>query len=200
MPRIGAVDGGAVTHERGRGSRQRSALAVTLSRVDNLPLTAWDPEPGSALVAGLIYGAVLSVVVLLLPDPFSGWWNLALLIPGWVVVAAGAWFMYAPAKYTLSQSSLARTCRGKTETIPLVEVIQVFGHYQIHVGDAVTVTSRDRGFTFLLGHPGVDHLLERLGPLLVQSGIDKGVIADEKTRRWLGLPDGGRRNPWTPPC
>lgn len=182
------------------GSRHCRQLAVTLPDVGaDLPLTVWDPEPGSALGAGLVYAAVFSVVVLLLPDPVTGWWNLAVLIPGWAVVGAAAWFMYAPAKYTLDESSLVRTCRRKRETIPLAEITHVSGHYQVHVGDAISVMSRDHGFTFLLRRPGVNELLEHLGPLLAQRGIDRRVIAEEKTRRWLGLPDGGRRDPWTPP-
>ncbi|MGO4604476.1 hypothetical protein [Terrabacter sp. 2YAF2] len=43
-----------------------------------------------------------------------------------------------------------------------------------------------------------DLLLRRLGRRLEQLDMTR-VIADEKTRRVLGIPGGGLRDPWTPP-
>jgi hypothetical protein len=165
---------------------------------EELPSTAWDPEPGSAAGTGVIYGAAFTVGVLLLPDPISGWWNLAVLVPGWLVVGVVAWLLYAPAKYTLTASAIERSCRGHNESIPLGDLTEVYGYYRPQAGDFIVVNSRDRCFDLKLGGQDVDQLLERIGPLLVVLGTDRKVIADEKTRRWLGLPGGGLRDPWTP--
>jgi len=165
---------------------------------EELPSTAWDPEPGSAAGAGVIYGAAVTFVVLLLPDPISGWWKLAVLVPGGLVVGVVAWLLYPPAKYTLTASAIERSCKGRNESIPLGDLTEVYGYYRNQVGDFIVLKSRDGGFDLKLGRQDVDQLLERIGPLLVDLGTDRKVIADEKTRRWFGLPGGGLRDPWTP--
>lgn len=146
----------------------------------------------------MIYGAVFAVAVLVFLDRVSGLWNLAVLVPGWLVIAAVAWLLYAPAKYTLTSSAIERSCRGRSEMIPLVEVTKVFGFHQYHVGDCIELAARNRGFELQLGSADVDNLLKHVGPLLVTLGTDRKVIADEKTRRRLGLAGGGLRDPWTP--
>ena len=146
----------------------------------------------------MIYGAAFTVGVLLLPDPISGWWNLAVLVPGWLVVGVVAWLLYAPAKYTLTASAIERSCRGRNESIPVGDLTEIQGYYRYQAGDFMVVSSRDRCFDLKLGRPDVDQLPERIGPLLVVLGTDRKVIADEKTRRWLGLSGGGLRDPWAP--
>lgn len=160
--------------------------------------TAWDPEPGSATGAAAIYGAAFAVGVLLLDDPISGLWNFAVLVPGWLVFGAGAWLLYAPAKYTLTPSGIERSCRGRKEFIPLLDLTKVFTFYKYNVGDCVELAAGDRGLELQIGSPEVDKLLKHVGPLLVDLGTDRKVIADETTRRRLGLADGGLRDPWTP--
>lgn len=159
---------------------------------------AWDPEPGSASGAAVIYGTVFAVGVLVFLDQVSGLWNLAVLVPGWLVIGAVAWLLEAPARYTLTSAAIERSCRGRSEVIPLVELTTVFGFQKYHVGDCIELAGRDLGFELNLGSADVDKLLKRVGPLLVTLGTDRKVIADEKTRRWLGLAGGGLRDPWTP--
>lgn len=129
----------------------------------------------------MIYGAAFTLVVLVLADPISGWWNLAVLVPGWLVVGVVAWLLYPPVKYTLTASAtIERSCRGRNESILLADLTEVYGYYRVHVGDCIVLQSRDRGFDLQLGRQDVDQLLERIGPLLVDLGTDRTVIADEK--------------------
>ena len=107
--------------------------------------------------------------------------------------------LYAAAEYILTNDSLTRRSRGKSQSIPLADLTQVSGYFRNNAGDFIALQSREEGFDLQLGTPDVDQLLARLGPLLVELGIDRTVIADEKTRRWLGLPGGGLRDPWQPP-
>lgn len=80
----------------------------------------------------------------------------------------------------------------------MAELTTVFGFYKYHVGDCIELAGRNRGFELQLGSTDVDNLLKHVGPLLVALGTDRKVIADEKTRRWLGLAGGGLRDPWVP--
>jgi len=140
---------------------------------------------------------VFAVGVLVFLDQVSGLWNLVVLVPGWLVIGAVAWLLEAPAKYTLTSSAIERSSRGRSEAIPLVELTTVFGFQKYHVGDCIELAGRNRSFELQLGSADVDNLLKRVGPILVTLGSDRTVIADESTRRRLGLAGGGLRDPWT---
>lgn len=160
-------------------------------------ITAWDPPKGAMWVPNAIYGGAMTALVLALPIP--AWWNAAVLVPGWAVVLVVGSRLYAAVQYVLSADSLTRRSRGKGETMLLTSIASVSGYYEPRVGDFISIETRTQGFSLQLGGDGVDDLLAALGPRLVDLGLDRKVIQDEKTRRWLGLPDGGLRDPWRPP-
>lgn len=114
-------------------------------------------------------------------------------------VAAGHYGVTrASAGYLLTSALITRRSRGSVESITLADLTHVGGYCRNNVGDFLSIRSRGQGFDLQLGATDVNLLFERLGPVLVDLGIDRRVIADEKTRRWLGLAGGGLRDPWTP--
>ena len=144
-----------------------------------------------------LYGGIVTLVVLGLPIP--GWWNAPALLAGWAAVVLVGSRLYAPAEYVLTADSLTRRCRGRSATIALTSLTSVHGYHQPRVGDFIAIQDGTDGFSLQLGGEGVNALLEVLGQRLLQLGLDRAVIDDEKTRRRLGLPDGGLRDPWTAP-
>lgn len=158
-------------------------------------VTAWDPPKGARWVPMAIYGGAMSLVIWALPLP--GWWTLVALAVGWVAVALVGSRLYAAAEYVLSAESLTRRSRGRSETIPLGDITSVSGYFEPRVGDFIAIQGKAGGFNLQLGGE-INGLLEVLGPRLVDLGRDRQVIRDEKARRWLGLPGGGLRDPWTP--
>lgn len=158
-----------------------------------------DPEPSNTVFLGLVgIGAWSGLVALL--DDVRGWWNLAVLLPGYVVVALICIFVTVPVQYTLSHSVLTCRRRGKTETLPLTSITEIAGGYLPDVGPQVYVYGPSGGFATLnVGSPGTTLLLHSLGARMVELNRDRQVIKDEETRQALGLTRGGRRQPWSAP-
>ena len=142
-----------------------------------------------------VYGTLMTVAIVVLP--MGTWWKVALLVPGSVAVKVIGSRLYASAQYVLTSESITRTSRGRAESIALADLTRVSGYFRAKLGDLVSIQGGGKAFDLQLGAPDVTLLLERLGPLLVDLGIDRRVVADEKTRRWLGLSGGGLRDPWT---
>jgi hypothetical protein len=169
-----------------------------MSEVDRA-ITVWDPEPGNTVFLGLLGIGVWSGLVALLDD-VRGWWNLAVLLPGYSIIALICFFVTAPVRYTLTESVLTSRRRGKTETLPLTSITQIEGGYLPDVGPQIYVYGPSGGFATLNLDPLENTvLLHRLGARMVEMGRDRQVIENEKTRRALGLTSGGRRDPWTRP-
>lgn len=109
-------------------------------------------------------------------------------------------FLWAwPTRLTLTEEALtvSRLLR-RDETMLIRDIRTISAGYMPKAGPRVWITGPPRSAVEL--PPGsfeADLLLRRLGRRLEQ--LDKTrVIADEKTRRVLGIPGGGLRDPWTP--
>lgn len=166
---------------------------------DGEEMSVWDPEPGNTLLLGLLGGGVWSGLVLLV-DALRGWWSLAALLPGYAVILALCLFVTVPIQYTLTNTELVSRRRGKVEELPLAKITDIAGGYLPDVGPQIYVYGPSGGFATLnIGSPANTAFLHRLGLRMVDMGRDRAVIEDEKTRRALGLPGGGLRDPWTPP-
>ena len=162
-------------------------------------MTAWDPEKGSAAGATGIYGVLYALGVFVFLSGFPLWARVGLLLAGWAGIGAVFRVISAAAVYTLTTSELSRRSRGQVETLPLSELKRVEGYYKVRVGPCMAIQGR-QGVGFELNiNPGTTPLFHELGRLLVAAGQDRAVIADERTRRALGIAGGGLRDPWQPP-
>jgi hypothetical protein len=104
-----------------------------------------------------------------------------------------------PTRLTLTDEELvvSRWLRPD-KTLPIDEITTVSTGYLPNAGPRVWVTSSPgHGIEIPPGSFDANLLLRRLGHRIEQLGKER-VIAGEKTRRVLGIPGGGLRDPWSP--
>lgn len=118
----------------------------------------------------------------------------AILVPGF------AWVWNWPQRLTFDGDRLVRTPLLRTSRVlPVRDISAVEAFYGYRVGPKVSIRGADQ-LQEVEVTPGPNDqslLLRRLGRRLEQLEMTK-VITDEKTRRALGIPGGGLRDPWAP--
>ena len=104
-----------------------------------------------------------------------------------------------PEKLTLEDDALriSRPMRAD-QILPVSEITSIEAHYMPRVGPRVGISGRlNQQLDIPPGSLEAGVLLRRLGRRVEQLDMTR-VIATERTRRLLGIPGGGRRDPWTP--
>jgi hypothetical protein len=122
------------------------------------------------------------------------------LLAGAVLVPTFAWMWNWPQRLTFDGDRLVRTpLLRPSQVLRVREISAVEGYYRFHVGPKVSIRGADHLQEVEL-NPGPNDqklLLRRLGRRLEQLEMTT-VIKDEKTRRVVGIPGGGLRDPWAP--
>ncbi len=110
-------------------------------------------------------------------------------------------FLWArPTRLTLTHEALIVSSPLRQDrTLRIEDITTVSAGYMPKAGPRIWVTGGQprQDVEIEPGSFEIDLLLRRLGHRLAQLDKTK-VIADEKTRRVLGIPGGGLRDPWTP--
>lgn len=119
---------------------------------------------------------------------------------GAVLVVVVVWVLEGPERLTFDGHVLRRVRPARQDQSLLLGDITIveFG-YKFKVGPRVFITGGTPRLSFEVDPEDRDGqvLLEALGERLEDLDMTK-VIADEATRRALGIPGGGMRDPWTP--
>lgn len=113
-------------------------------------------------------------------------------------VVALTWTMNWPQRLTFDGDRFVRKAWLRPPIVlPVKDITDIEGYYMPKVGPKVLIRGRDPhlALDLALGPSDEKLLLRRLGRRLEQLKLTK-VIADEKTRRALGIPGGGLRDPW----
>ena len=161
-------------------------------------MSIWLVRP-SSFVTTAVVGCVVWLLVLENTDWMAR--HDAILGPiGLIAVLALTWMMNWPQRLTFDGDRFVRRAWFRPALVlPVRDITAVAGYYMVKVGPKIAIGGRDPRLALdLTPGPAEEKLmLRRLGRRLEQLDMTK-VIADEGTRRALGLPDGGLRDPWTP--
>lgn len=122
------------------------------------------------------------------------------LAAGIVIVPCFAWLWSWPERLTFDGDHfIRRRPLRRDQVLAIREITRVEGGYKFHVGPRVYIMGGEHWPTTELVPGPEDHklMLRRLGRRLVELDMAR-VIVNEDTRRAVGIPGGGLRDPWTP--
>ena len=170
-------------------------VAVTPERRD---VSVWLQHPLGTVTTATFAGGVW-VVIVFTTDWMASHQGLY-LAAGLAIAPAFAWLWNWPERLTFDGDRFirARPLR-QDQVLPIREISGVEGGYEVKVGPKVYVMGSDPRQTVALWLGSDDHklMLRRLGRRLEELDMTR-VITNEDTRRAVGIPGGGLRDPWTP--
>jgi len=167
-------------------------------RLDPDVHSAWLRHPSNTAFVTVLGWTLWAFV--LENTPWLARWDAVLIWVGAAAVVAAAWLLEGPERATFDGDELRRVRPWrKDEVLPVTEINDVGLTYVVKVGWRLFVGGAPPRVAFVIDPDARDvrPMLEALGERLEVLGLTK-VVADEKTRRALGVPGGGMRDPWTP--